>query len=146
MTNLTQKLIEYTNIDDSVFIDDGNYHTIEDGAINALVLLNRKGVKPDLCIMSSDYYAALVKSLGAKVQYVKVNHDEVEVASEGFTLQSTYGRVTVLADRSCPPQTAYFLTMKTWKLQALGKINITTCYLCSDSALVSRFYLLESDV
>jgi hypothetical protein len=60
--------------------------------------------------------------LGAKVQYVQVNHDEVEVAFEGITFQSAYGRVTILADRSCQPQTAYLLTMNTWKLRSLGKV------------------------
>jgi hypothetical protein len=67
-------------------------------------------------------YASLVNALGAKVQYVQVNHDEVEVSFEGITFQSAYGRVTILADRSCPPQTAYLLTMNTWKLRSLGKV------------------------
>ena len=69
---------------------------------NALAFLNREGGKPDLCVMDFASYAALVNALGAKVQYVQVNHDEVEVAFEGITFQSAYGRVTVLADRSCP--------------------------------------------
>lgn len=97
-------------------------YTIEEGMTNALAFLNREGGKPDLCIMDFASYAALVNSLGAKVQYVQVNHDEVEVAFEGITFQSAYGRVTVLADRSCPPQTAYLLTMNTWKLRSLGKV------------------------
>ncbi len=96
--------------------------TIEEGMTNALAFLNREGGKPDLCIMDFASYAALVNALGAKVQYVQVNHDEVEVAFEGITFQSAYGRVTVLADRSCPPQTAYLLTMSTWKLRSLGKV------------------------
>lgn len=96
--------------------------TIEEGLTNALALLNREGGKPDLIIMDFASYAALVNSLGAKVQYVQVKHDEVEVAFEGITFQSAYGRVTVLADRSCPPQTAYVLTMSTWKLRSLGKV------------------------
>ncbi len=96
--------------------------TIEEGMTNALAFLNREGGKPDLCIMDFASYAALVNALGAKVQYVQVNHDEVEVAFEGITFQSAYGRVTVLADRSCPPQTAYLLTMNTWKLRSLGKV------------------------
>jgi len=96
--------------------------TIEEGMTNALAFSNREGAKPDLCIMDFASYAALVNSLGAKVQYVQVNHDEVEVAFEGITFQSAYGRVTVLADRSCPPQTAYLLTMNTWKLRSLGKV------------------------
>ena len=96
--------------------------TIEEGMTNALAFLNREGGKPDLCVMDFASYAALVNALGGKVQYVQVNHDEVEVAFEGITFQSAYGRVTVLADRSCPPQTAYLLTMSTWKLRSLGKV------------------------
>jgi hypothetical protein len=96
--------------------------TIEEGLTNALAFLNREGGKPDLCIMDFASYASLVNALGAKVQYVQVNHDEVEVAFEGITFQSAYGRVTILADRSCPPQTAYLLTMNTWKLRSLGKV------------------------
>lgn len=101
---------------------DASAFTIEEGMTNALAFLNREGGKPDLCIMDFASYAALVNALGAKVQYVQVNHDEVEVAFEGITFQSAYGRVTVLADRSCPPQTAYVLTMATWKLRSLGKV------------------------
>jgi hypothetical protein len=96
--------------------------TIEEGITNALAFTNREGGKPDLCIMDFASYAALVNALGAKVQYVQVNHDEVEVAFEGITFQSAYGRVTILADRSCPPTTAYLLTMATWKLRSLGKV------------------------
>jgi hypothetical protein len=101
---------------------DASSYTIEEGMTNALAFLNREGGKPDLCVMDFASYAALVNALGAKVQYVQVNHDEVEVAFEGITFQSAYGRVTVLADRNCPPQTAYLLTMSTWKLRSLGKV------------------------
>ncbi len=101
---------------------DARSFTIEEGMTKALAFLNREGGKPDLCVMDFTSYASLVNALGAKVQYVQVNHDEVEVAFEGITFQSAYGRVTVLADRSCPPTTAYLLTMNTWKLRSLGKV------------------------
>jgi hypothetical protein len=101
---------------------DATAYTIEEGITNALALLNREGGRPDIIIMDFASYAALVNALGAKVQYVQVKHDEVEVAFEGISFQSAYGRVTVLADRSCPPQTAYVLTMSTWKLRSLGKV------------------------
>lgn len=101
---------------------DASAYTIEEGMTNALAFLNREGGKPDLCIMDFASYAALVNSLGAKVQYVQVKHDEVEVAFDGIKFQSAYGPVTVLADRSCPPTTAYVLTMSTWKLRSLGKV------------------------
>ena len=97
-------------------------YTIEEGMTNALAFANREGAKPDICIMDFASYAALVNSLGAKVQYVQVKHDEVEVAFDGIMFQSAYGKVTVLADRSCPPQTAYVLTMSTLKLRSLGKV------------------------
>jgi hypothetical protein len=101
---------------------DASAMTIEEGMTNALAFVNREGGKPDLCVMDFNSYANLVNALGAKVQYVQVSHDEVEVAFEGITFQSAYGRVTVLADRSCPPQRAYLLTMSTWKLRSLGKV------------------------
>jgi len=97
-------------------------YTIEEGMTNALAFANREGAKPDIIVMDFASYAALVNSLGAKVQYVQVKHDEVEVAFDGIMFQSAYGKVTVLADRSCPPQTAYVLTMSTWKLRSLGKV------------------------
>jgi len=101
---------------------DATSYSIEEGMTNALAFLNREGGRPDLCIMDFASYAALVNSLGAKVQYVEVKHDEVDVAFEGVRFHSAYGYVTVLADRSCPPQTAYVLTTDTWKLRSLGKV------------------------
>lgn len=101
---------------------DASTYTIEEGMTNALAFANREGAKPDLCIMDFASYAALVNSLGAKVMYVQAKHDEVEVAFDGILFQSAYGKVMVLADRSCPPQTAFVLTRDTWKLRSLGKV------------------------
>lgn len=101
---------------------DATSFSIEEGMTNALAFLNREGGRPDLCIMDFQSYAALVNSLGAKVQYVEVKHDEVDVAFEGVRFHSAYGYVTVLADRSCPAQTAYVLTTSSWKLRSLGKV------------------------
>ncbi len=101
---------------------DASSYTIEEGLTNALAFVAREGGSPDMCIIDFASYAALVNSLGAKVQYVQMKHDEVEVAFDGIKFQSAYGVVTVLADRSCPPQTAYLLTMSTWKLRSLGKV------------------------
>jgi hypothetical protein len=97
-------------------------YTIEEGLTNALAFANREGAHPDLCIMDFNSFASLVNQLGAKVTYVEVKHDEVEVAFEGVRFHSVYGYVTVLADRSCPAQTAYVLTTDSWKLRSLGKV------------------------
>lgn len=96
--------------------------TIEEGITSALAFGNREGAKFDLIVMDFASYSVLVNSLGAKVQYVQVKHDEVEVAFDGIRFQSAYGVVEILADRSCPAQTAYALTMNTWKLRSLGKV------------------------
>jgi hypothetical protein len=101
---------------------DASSFTIEEGVTNALALANREGAKPDMMILNFTSYAALVNALGAKVEYVQIEHDEVEVAFEGIRFHSAYGVVTVLADRSCPPMTAYILTMDTWQLRSLGKV------------------------
>ena len=57
----------------------------------------------------------------AKVQYVQLEHDEVEVAFEAIHFHSAYGKIPVLADRSCQQMTAWCLTTATWKLRTLGK-------------------------
>lgn len=107
---------------------DASSYTIEEGITNALSLANREGAKPDLCIMDFNSFAGLVNQLGAKVQYVEVKHDEVDVAFEGVRFHSSYGYITVLADRSCPPLTAYILTQNTWKLRSLGKVPHVLTY------------------
>jgi hypothetical protein len=95
--------------------------SISEGLTNALAFANREGASPDIIILDFISYATLVNELGAKVQYVELSHDEVEVAFEAIHFHSAYGKIPVLADRSCPAQTAYVLTTDTWKLRTLGK-------------------------
>lgn len=95
--------------------------SIAEGITNALAYANREGAAPDLIIMDFVSYSSLINELGAKVQYVQLEHDEVQVAFEAIHFHSAYGKIPVLADRSCPPQTAYCLTTDTWKLRTLGK-------------------------
>jgi len=101
---------------------DASALTIEEGIVNAMALGNREGAKFDYAIIDFASYAALINALGAKVQYVQIEHDEVQVAFEGIMFHSAYGKVVVLADRSCPAQTCYLLTLNTWKLRSLGKV------------------------
>jgi hypothetical protein len=95
--------------------------SISEGITNALALANREGAAPDLLVMDFVSYATLINELGAKVQYVQLDHEEVEVSFEAIHFHSAYGKIPVLADRSCPAQTCYALTMDTWKLRTLGK-------------------------
>jgi hypothetical protein len=95
--------------------------SISEGITNALAYGNREGASFDLIIMDFVSYATLVNELGAKVQYVELAHDEVEIAFEAIHFHSAYGKIPVLADRSCPAQTAFCLTQDTFKLRTLGK-------------------------
>lgn len=95
--------------------------SIAEGITSALALANREGASPDLIIIDFLSYASLVNELGAKVQYVQLEHDEVEVAFEAIHFHSAYGKIPVLADRSCQPATAWCLTTDTWKFRSLGK-------------------------
>jgi hypothetical protein len=95
--------------------------SISEGLTNALAFANREGASPDLIVLDFVSYSTLINELGAKVQYVQLEHDDVEVAFEAIHFHSAYGKIPVLADRSCQPQTAWCLTMDTWKLRTLGK-------------------------
>lgn len=100
---------------------DASSQSISEGITNALAFGNREGADFDLIVLDFVSYSTLINELGAKVQYVQVQHDDVEVAFEAIHFHSAYGKIPVLADRSCQPQTAWCLTMDTWKLRTLGK-------------------------
>ncbi len=100
---------------------DGSAETIEEALIDGASLVAREGGMPDMCFMSFASYAALEKSLGSKVQYVDVKHEEADVAFAGIRVHAPYGPITVIPDRNCPAQTAFLLQMNTWKLRSLNK-------------------------
>jgi hypothetical protein len=100
---------------------DGSAESIEEALIDGAALVAREGGQPDMAIMGFASYAALEKSLGAKVQYVDVKHDEADIAFAGIRIHAAYGPITVMADRSCPSATCYLLQLDTWKLRSLGK-------------------------
>jgi len=95
--------------------------SISEGITNALAFGNREGASFDLITIDFVSYSTLINELGAKVQYVQLEHDEVEVAFEAIHFHSAYGKIPVLADRSCQAQTAWATTEETLKLRTLGK-------------------------
>lgn len=107
---------------------DGSSESIEEALIDAASLVAREGGMPDMCFMNFASYAALEKSLGAKVQYVDVKHEEADIAFAGIRIHAPYGPITVIPDRSCQPQTAYLLDLKVWKLRSLGKMPHVLTY------------------
>jgi len=100
---------------------DGSSESIEEALIDGASLVAREGGQPDMCFMNFASYAALEKSLGSKVQYVSVKHDEADIAFAGITVNAPYGPITVIPDRNCPAQVAFLLQMDVWKLRSLGR-------------------------
>lgn len=118
----------FWNVDRSVDVTrlagvryNGSSESIEEALIGASSLVAREGGQPDMCFMPFSSYAALEKSLGSKVQYVDVKHEEADIAFAGIRIHAPYGPITVIPDRNCPSATAYLLQMDVWKLRSLGK-------------------------
>lgn len=100
---------------------NGATESIEEALIDGSSLVAREGGQPDMCFMTFATWAALEKSLGSKVQYVDVKHDEADIAFAGIRVHAPYGPITCIPDRNCPNQLAYLLQMDTWKLRSLGR-------------------------
>jgi hypothetical protein len=99
---------------------DGSAQNPEEALIDASMFVAREGGKPDFAVTSYAGFSALIKSLGAKVQYV----DKTGPAGIGFRGVKIHGAnstIEVFPDRACPAQTAYLLTLNTWKLRSLGE-------------------------
>lgn len=100
---------------------DGSSESVEEALIDASALVAREGGQPDMAFTNFATWAALEKELGAKVQYVSVEHDTAQIAFKGITVNAPYGPITIVADRSCQSQRIYLLDMGTWKFRSLGK-------------------------
>ena len=102
--------------------------SISEGLTSALAFGNREAAAFDIIVMDFVSYSTLINELGAKVQYVMIEHDEVEVAFEAIHFHSAYGKIPVLADRSCQATTAWCITTDTIKLRTLGKMPHVLTY------------------
>lgn len=99
---------------------NGASQPIEEALIDASSLLAREGGKPDVCIMSFASYAALEKSMGAKVQYIDLKAEVNDISFRGIEINGANSRIKCFPDRSCPSRQAFLLTMKSWCLESLG--------------------------
>ena len=106
----------------------GQSESIQDcliDATNQLAAQSSEAGDPDVIFINPVSYQTLVKNLTVQGQYqmirAKVN-EEVEISFKALVLPTANGEISIVQDRNCPSQTAYILTMKTWKLRSLGKI------------------------
>jgi hypothetical protein len=105
---------------------NGSAEPIEDAILDAAAQVANQGGQPDVFFCNYASFTYLVKSLGAKAQFVQEitanagEGQEVEVFYSGVVINGPAGPITVLADRSCPSQTGFLLEMSTWKLYSAG--------------------------
>lgn len=107
---------------------DGSNESIQDALIDAANQLAANGNEtgdPDFIFVNPVSYQTLVKQLTSQGVYqmikAKIN-EEVSISFKALVLPTANGEIVILQDRSVPSQTAYVVTLKTWKIRSLGKL------------------------
>jgi len=102
-----------------------NGQSIEEALYDASTNLFMEGGYPTHCFVGPNAYAALQKSCAARnifeteIAGPQDENGNVHLFFKGITIQGAGSTFTVIADRSCPPYTAYLLTMDDWGLYSL---------------------------
>jgi len=91
-------------------------------AVNQLAAQSSEAGDPDYILINPVSYQTLVKQLTSQANYVSVKHDEIDISFKALVLPTANGEIAILQDRNCPAQTAFVITLKTWKLRSLGKV------------------------
>jgi hypothetical protein len=93
-------------------------------AVNQLAANGNEAGDPDFIFLNPTSYQTLVKQLTSLGVYqmvkAKINED-VSISFKALVLPTANGEISIIQDRNCPAQTAYIITLKTWKLRTLGK-------------------------
>lgn len=95
----------------------GDGKPLDEALIDAARRINREGGRPDYAITSYAKYASLEKTLGNRIRF-----EEVEVAGISFSaivVNGPHGKIRVMADRDCPDNRIYLITLETWGLYSL---------------------------
>lgn len=108
---------------------DGSNESIQDALIDAanqLEALKTEAGSPDVILMNPTSFQALLKQLTVQIVYqmmdIKVT-DDVNISFKSLVLPTGAGSINVVQDRNCPPQTAFILNTKTWRLKTIGKLS-----------------------
>lgn len=106
-------------------VQSSSQESIQDALIdgvNQLAAQSSEAGDPDYILINPVSYQTLVKQLTSQANYVNVKHDEIDISFKALVLPTANGEIAILQDRNCPAQTAYIITLKTWKLRSLGKV------------------------
>lgn len=108
---------------------NGQGGPIEESLVDAATKVVRQGGTPDYCFMNPLDWANLVKALGSKVIYDRIDKvDNVEVGFKTVQLDGPQGPIKIVHDLNCPKGTAFLWQLDTWALEALGPMPQTLDY------------------
>ena len=107
-------------------LDASGYALQEEAIIDASGMVDQEGGSCDVFVLHPAKFRQLIKELGSKVQYDKLQARGAkgEIAHIGFrtvVLDGVSGPVKVVSDRFCPLKRGWALDMSTWKLYTLGQ-------------------------
>lgn len=102
-----------------------NGQSVEEALYDASTQLFMEGGYPTHCFVGPNAYAALQKSCAARNIFETElpgpsdENGDAMLYFKGIQIQGAGSNFTVIADRNCPPYTAYLLTMEDWALYSL---------------------------
>lgn len=94
---------------------------IEETLIDAVSLVSREGGTIDYVFMNNLDRANLIKALGSKVFYNRVESNVAGISFKVIEIEGDKGTIKVISDQNCPKGTAYGLQLDTWLLNSLGE-------------------------
>jgi hypothetical protein len=90
--------------------------------IRAAHKVKKAGGNPDVAFVDYATYTELELELGARVQYVNVMGQGVNVGFTGVSITFPGGKFTVLPDTNMPVNTGFILTSNTWCIHHLNAL------------------------
>jgi hypothetical protein len=105
-----------------------NGQSVEEALYDGSTQLFMEGGYPNMCFVGPNAYAALQKSMAARNIFETEmpgptgENGDAMLYFKGIQIQGAGSNFTVVADRSCPPFTAYLMTMEDWGLYSLKEM------------------------
>lgn len=102
-----------------------NGQSVEEALYDGSTQLFMEGGYPSHCFVGPNAYAALQKSCAARnifeteVQGPQDENGNAMLYFKGIQIQGAGSNFTVIADRNCPPYSAFVLSMEDWALYSL---------------------------
>lgn len=98
----------------------GTAQPVEEAVIDAAMLVAREKGKPKHLLTNYGTYAATIKAMGARREFVDWESKDGVIGFRGAKIEGPNGTIQMFPDRSCQSRTGYLLQMPTWQLLSLG--------------------------